>query len=182
MKRTLCFILGMVLTTTVAAAQSLGDVARRQRQQKKPAATRVYTNDDLPTNAPINIGASPAGEDTKAAETKAAERTDAAAPAVPEDKDKLAAAWRAKFDEQNKAIGLLERELDVLQREYRQRAAAVYGDAGNRLRDDRKWADDDRKYQADIADKQKQLADARQKLDDLREEARKAGLPGAVAE
>ncbi len=33
MKRTLCLILGMAVIATVAMAQSLGDVARKQRQE-----------------------------------------------------------------------------------------------------------------------------------------------------
>ncbi len=187
MKRTFCIILGMVLATTFATAQSLGDVARKQRQQKKPAATRVYSNEDLPTSAPINIGGSATAEETKPAEEnvtepKTGEKTEGATPSAPEDLAKVATEWRAKADEQKKAISLLERELDVMQREYKQRIAAYYWDAGNRLRDDRRWADEERKYQADLADKQKQLAEARQKLDDLREEARKAGAPGSATE
>ncbi len=177
MKRTLCLILGMAVIATVAMAQSLGDVARKQRQEKKPPAARVYTNDDLPTNAPINVGSSPAAEKS---DSKVAEKT--ATPGSPEEIAKLSASWRAKLDEQKKAIAMLERELDVTQREYRQRVAEFYWDAGTRLRDDRKWADNERKYQADLADKQKQVADARQKLDDMREEARKAGVPSSATE
>ncbi len=184
MKRILGLCLGISLLAGTMAAQSLGEVARRNRQQKRPPATRVYTNDDLPTSATINIGGAIARGDEKPAEN--AEATPAASEgepaAAPEDREKSNAAWRAKFDEQRKAISLLERELDVLQREYKQQIALYYADAGNQLRDQRKWAEDQRKYDADIAAKQKALADARLKLDDMKEEARKAGLPSSVSD
>jgi hypothetical protein len=74
------------------------------------------------------------------------------------------------------------RELDVLQREYQLRAAAMYGDAGNRLRNQTDWDKQDAQYKQNIADKQKALDDAKQKLDDMQEEARKAGVPSNVRE
>jgi len=76
----------------------------------------------------------------------------------------------------------LTRELDVLQREYQIRAAAMYADAGNRLRNSGNWDQQDAQYKQQIADKQKALDDAKQKLDDMREEARKAGVPSSVRE
>jgi hypothetical protein len=77
---------------------------------------------------------------------------------------------------------LLERDLDVLQREYRIRAAAMYADAGNRLRNSGDWDKQDTQYKQQIADKQKALDDAKQKLDDVQEDARKAGAPASVSE
>ena len=59
----------------------------------------------------------------------------------------------------------------------RLRAAAFYADAGNQLRDEKKWAEDQRKYQSDMEGKQKELEEAKQKLVDLQEEGRKAGVP-----
>jgi hypothetical protein len=69
---------------------------------------------------------------------------------------------------------LLSRELDVLQREYRLRAAAFYADAGNRLRDAGAWDKEDAQYKQQIAAKQKAVDDAKKQLDDLQEQARKA--------
>ncbi len=180
MKRILGLCLGISLLASLAAAQSLGEIARRQRQQKKPSASRVYTNDDLPTSAPINIGAASTATEAKPAEN--VERQAEQKAATPEDKAKINAEWKARFDEQKKAISLLERELGVLQGEYKQQVALYYADAGNQLRDQRKWADEQRKYDADIAAKQKALAEARQKLEDMKEEARKAGVPSSVTD
>jgi Spy/CpxP family protein refolding chaperone len=70
----------------------------------------------------------------------------------------------------------------VLQREYQIRAAAMYADAGNRLRNSGDWDKQDAQYKQQIADKQKSLDDAKQKLDDMQDEARKAGMPASVSE
>ena len=85
--------------------------------------------------------------------------------------------WNDKISEQKDQIDLTERELNVLQREYQIRAAAMYGDVGNRLRNSSDWDKQDAQYKQQIADKQKLLDDARQKLEDTQEDARKAGVP-----
>jgi hypothetical protein len=56
------------------------------------------------------------------------------------------------------------------------RAAAVYADAGNRLRNAATWDKQDAQYQQEIADKQKAVEAAKQQLDAVQEEARKAGV------
>jgi len=87
-----------------------------------------------------------------------------------------------KIAAQKSEIDLLARELDVLQREYQIRAAAMYADAGNRMRNAAEWDKQDAQYKQQIADKQKSLDEAKQKLDDLQEQARKAGAPPSVSE
>jgi hypothetical protein len=90
--------------------------------------------------------------------------------------------WGDKIAAQKDQIDLLGRELDVLQREYQIRAAAMYADAGNRMRNSTDWDKQDAQYKQQIADKQKALDDAKQKLDDMQEDARKAGVPSSVRE
>jgi hypothetical protein len=70
----------------------------------------------------------------------------------------------------------------VLQKEYQLRAAAMYADAGNRMRNAAQWDKEDADYKQKIADKQKAMDDAKQKLDQMQEEARKAGVPAAMRE
>jgi hypothetical protein len=104
---------------------------------------------------------------------------------APEDeatKQAAAKQWGDKVAAQKEQIDLLARELDVLQREYQIRAAAMYADAGNRMRNSADWDKQDAQYKQQIADKQKSLDDAKQKLDDLQEDARKAGAPASVSE
>ena len=90
--------------------------------------------------------------------------------------------WSDRLTTQKEQIDLISRELNVLEREYQIRAAAMYADAGNRLRNSTNWDQTDSQYKQQIADKQKQLDDAKQKLDDMQEEARKAGVPASARE
>jgi len=110
----------------------------------------------------------------------------ATAPKTPEEEQAAKEAqwkkWGEKIGSEKEQIGLLGREIEVLQREYQLRAAAMYGDVGNRFRNQAEWDKQDAQYKQQIADKQKALDDAKQKLDDLQEDARKAGVPASVRE
>ena len=101
---------------------------------------------------------------------------------VKDDQQKAPDEWKKKIAQQKDQIDLLSRELDVLQREYRLRAAAFYADAGNRLRNSGTWDKEDATYKQQIDQKQKALADAKQQLDDMQEQARKSGVPSSMRE
>lgn len=120
------------------------------------------------------------------AESKSTEEKPAKhAPTTEEDAAAKQAAWKQwgeKITSQKQQIELAERELNVLQREYQIRAAAMYADAGNRLRNQADWDKQDTQYKQQIADKQQALDNAKQKLEDLEEEARKAGVPASIRE
>jgi hypothetical protein len=115
-------------------------------------------------------------------EEKASSSSTAKAPADEATKQAAAKQWGDKIAAQKSEIDLLARELDVVQREYQIRAAAMYADAGNRMRNAADWDKQDAQYKQQIADKQKALDDAKQKLEDLQEQARKAGAPPSVSE
>jgi hypothetical protein len=181
------------------AGQSLGDYARQVRKEPdaKPKK-KVFDNDNLPKEDKLSVvgnAPAPGAEAAAPAESKSAETANAAPAkaeggAPPADTSKMdqsqkEAAWKQWGDRlkaQQETIDLLTRELDVVQREYQIRAAAMYGDVGNRLRNSADWDKQDAQYKQQIADKQKALDDAKQKLEDLREEARKAGVPSSVRE
>ena len=183
-------------TSTVPPGQtSLGDYARKIRKdpatpQAKP---KVFDNDNLPTNDKLSVvGQKPSLEAANAAPADDKDKdkdkdknkdkaTVAAKPA--DDQAKQEAAWKDwqnKLTAQKDSIDLASRELDVLQREYQLRAAAMYADAGNRIRNSAQWDKQDAEYKQKIADKQKEVDDAKQKLDDMKEEARKAGVPSSM--
>jgi hypothetical protein len=208
MKRTfyLCSVAVIVLAA-VAAAQSVADVARQTRKQNanKPAA-KVLTNDDLPTNAPISVtGQPPASDDDNAKPSdggdaaadnadktepdKATADADRDKPKKDEDKktfaekrDAAIQQWKQRFAAQKEQISLLEREIDVMQREYRLRAAAYYADAGNALRNQAPWAQQERDHREKLDLKQKKLDEAKQKLEDMQDQARREGMPSSVAD
>jgi hypothetical protein len=194
------FVLILVGT---AMSQSLADQAKAAQQQQKKAAARVYTEDDLPSvpesrmaeeshaaeataanaeaakDAPAADATSAAGDADKKDDSGASE--DEAATKEQQAKDKEAAEadakeWKSKVDDQQQQINALEKEVDLMQRENKLRQASYYGDAGNQLRDQKKWADEQRQYQTDLEAKQKALAEAKEKMDDTREQARKSGI------
>jgi hypothetical protein len=179
---------------------SLGDYARKIHKDSATAKPKpkVFDNDNIPRDQPISVvgeqssatesaAATPAGT-TPAATDKAAkpaDSKDAAKPASADEEAKKQAAWKDwqnKLTAQKDAIDLAGRELDVLQREYQLRAAEMYADVGNRLRNQTEWDKQEAQYKQQIADKQKSVEDAKQKLDDMKEQARKAGVPSAMIE
>jgi hypothetical protein len=176
-------------------SSSLGNYARSVRKdttaKSKP---KVFDNDNLPTEDKLSVVGEPstanAADNTSAdSSEKSADNKDASGnkPATPADDEqaKKQAAWKVwqdKLSTQKDAIGLASRELDVLQKEYQLRAAAMYADVGNRMRNAAQWDKEDTDYKQKIADKQKAVDDAKQKLDDMQEEARKDGVPAAMRE
>jgi len=193
-------------TQSSTGGQSLGDYARQIRKENGTTAKpKVFDNDNLPKQDTLSIVGTPTPAQDTATEQKTDDssaqasapasdsgaKTEAnagstnSAPSAPEDEATKQAAWKQwaqRIKAQQDQIDLLNRELDVLQREYQLRAAAMYGDIGNRLRNSADWDKQDANYKQQIADKQKAVDDAKQKLDDLQEEARKAGVPSSIRE
>jgi hypothetical protein len=171
MKRTLPLLLVIVFAAGAWAQQSLGEIARKYRAQKKPTST-IRLDDD---NMPRTLNANPEEDVKKEADSgdKAAdEKTKKeASEKSKEDNEKLAGQIKDQKDE----ISRLQRELDIAEREQRLRAAAFYADAGTQLRDQAKFAEDSRKQQEEIDSKKQALTAAQQKLDEMQEQARKSG-------
>jgi hypothetical protein len=167
----------LILGTTGAVAQSLGDYARTVRKNKpeESPTVRHFDNDNLPTDQALSV-VGPAPTDSTTAQGIKAPAAVADTKATPAaEAQKTPDEWKKKLDEQKAKVDSLSHELDLQQREYRLRAASYYGDAGARLRDAAQWEKDDVQYKSDVEGKQQAINDARQKLDDLQEEARKAG-------
>jgi hypothetical protein len=189
-------------TKSASSGPSLGDYAKQVRKKTDNVSKpKVFDNDNLPKEDKLSIvgnASEPSSEESGASKTEEQAATPgenkgqtasgeaAAAAKTPEqeqaDQEAAWKQWGEKINSQKEQIDLLARELDVLQREYQLRAAAMYGDAGNRLRNQADWDKQDAQYKQQIADKQKALDDAKQKLDDMQEEARKAGVPASVRE
>jgi hypothetical protein len=169
----------LLLGVSGAAAQSLGDYARKVRKNKpEPDTTsRYYDNDNLPYNETLSVVGPAAGSDS--ANASPAQGTNPAAgnpSAAAAERQKTVDEWKQKIDSQRAKIDGLSRDLDLQQREYRLRAAAMYGDAGNRLRNAAQWDKEDAQYKSDVDGKQKAIDAARQELDEMQEQARKAGI------
>jgi hypothetical protein len=175
-------------TTSSAPEPSLGDYARKVRKDPNNAKAKpkVFDNDNLPTDDKLSVVGPAAAAD---ASDKSADGKDAAAakPATAADEEEakkkaMWKSWQDKLTAQKDTIDLASRELDVTQREYQLRAAAMYADVGNRMRNATQWDKEEADYKQKIADKQKAVEDGKQKLTDMQEEARKAGVPAAMIE
>ena len=175
---------GAQTTSSTQDQSSLGDYARKVRKDPATKAKpKVFDNDNLPTDDKLSVvGPAPDAGD-KSADSKDKDKDAAAAKPADDEQAKKQAAWKAwqdKMTAQKDSIDLASRELNVLQREYELRAAVIYADVGNRLRNSAQWDKEDADYKQKIADKQKAVDDAKQKLDDMKEDARKAGVPAAM--
>ncbi len=200
------FVVSLAVSPAGAQDSGLGDLARQVRKQKghQAPAVKKFDNDNIPVDdklsvvgqepaqpadgnsgAPTNDSSAPAsaapattggGEGAQASQdAKAADDEAARKKALFED-------WKKKIQGQQGQVDLLTREVDVLNREYRLRAAAFYADAGNRLRNSGAWDKEDSQFKDQLASKQKQLDEAKRQLDDLQEQARKAGVPASMRE
>jgi hypothetical protein len=177
--------------TATPPETSLGTYARNVRKDKKTQAAKRFDNDNLPAAEKISVvgSGSEASSDSQA-QNNDQPQTAAAASDKPQvtpgqsqaDRQQVYDQWKDKLSSQQSEIDLLSRELDVAQGEYKLRAAAMYGDAGERLRNEATWDKEDAAFKQKIAEKQKAVDDAKQKLSNLQEVARKAGVPSSVRE
>jgi hypothetical protein len=170
-------IVGQPASTTADAAP-----ADTNTKAAAPADTNTKAAAPADANAKSPASADASSKTPAAPDAKTATPAAATTPAN-EDQAKKQAAWKAwqeKLAAQKEQIDLNSRELDVTQREYQLRAAAMYADTGNRLRNEAQWDKQDAEYKQKIADKQKAVDDAKQRLTDMQEEARKAGVPSSM--
>jgi len=199
MKRiTHVWIAAMILAGAMATpakaqdSQPLGDYARAVRKDKKPTNAKQFDNENMPVDDKLSVvGGAVSSSDSPAQNTADAasseKKGDDKPPAIQpgqsqEDRQKTYDAWKDKLADQKAKMDLLNRELDVEQREYQLRAAAMYADAGNRLRNSGDWDKEDADYKQKIAEKKKAADEAKQRFDDMQEDARKAGVPSSVRE
>ncbi len=158
---------------------SLGDAARKLREQKKPPAkpVKVITNDNLGSSS---AAATPAAE-TAAAPAEAGpsqakpSKPGAQAEETPEKKlAKEEAQWHKRFAEAHTKLEQAEKELDVLQRELNLLQQQYYSDPNKALQQQYSRQDIDAHRQK-IADQQQEVDKLKQALSDLEDELRRSG-------
>lgn len=154
------------------APDPLVEAARKAREQKKdaPKAAKVFTNDDIPTQAPVStVGA---GDDTSAQGT-----TDASTAAAPSSNEEK--TWRDKFAALRQKLDQDQSELDVLQREAGVSMVQYYGGDPQKAQQDKTnqeplGANYDKKVSA-IDEKKKQVEADQQAISDAEDALHKAG-------
>jgi chromosome segregation ATPase len=184
-----------------ADSQSLGDYARSVRKSKsaKPEPKKVYDNDNLPSQGVVSVvgnatddsaadkDSAQAGDDKAASQDQGSSAKKKDEPQIKEgqpaaEREKAIDAWKEKLSAQKDTIAQLSHELDLLQREYRVKAAEFYADTARRTQNPTGFAKDDADYKKRIADKQQAVDAAKAKLSEMQDEARKDGAPSSVTD
>jgi predicted RNase H-like nuclease (RuvC/YqgF family) len=155
-------IVGFISFAVASHAQSLGDVAREQRQKQAKDAHpvhKVVTNEDIPespeatsTTSVTDEPAAPASNDTHAAEQ-----------------------WKAKLETQRNTIASLQSQIDKLN-------ASIHFAGPNCVANCVQYNERQIHKQDEVERLQKQLEEQKQKLEEMQESARKAGLGSSVYE
>src|SRR5580704_6208670 len=161
-------VMGVVFFVIAGSyGQSLGDVAREQRQKQAKDAhseRKVLTNEDLParTEPESTTSVSTDEHDT--------------APAAPASNDTHAAEqWKAKIETQRSSVSSLQSQIDKLN-------ASIHFAGPNCVANCVQYNERQIHKQDEVERMQKQLAEQKQKLEDMQESARKAGLGSSVYE
>lgn len=161
-------------TQTASAQTSLGDVARKTREEKKPAnPAKVFTNDNIPTSGGLSLaGATPGSSDKSGGDVaaNASSSTDASAGS----RDKQEREWRDKFAKLRQKLATDKENLDVMQRELGTLSLQYYPDP-NKAMQQQLSRDDINKKSAEIEAKKKEIAADQQAIDDAEDDLRKAG-------
>jgi len=157
-------ILSFTLVFLAAATfgQSLGDVARQQRQKQaqKPAAHKVVTDDDMPSHP------TQSDDSSATAQSGSGERP-------PINSSSNGAQLKAAFSAQKQKIRNFEQQLNQL------RASVHYVEA-NRYANGVQYNQAQMHKQQEADRMQKQLDEAKKVYADMQEKARKAGFGSSV--
>jgi len=155
---------------TPAQKESLGDAARRVREQKKETVQqpKVFTNDNIPRQGDISaVGPQP----------EAAENADGAA-AGNGKSDKGSSndekTWRTRFEKLHHKLEQDQANLDVMQRELGVLDLQYYNDPAKGMQQGLTRSDINEKT-AKIAAKQKEIDADKQAISDAEDELRNSG-------
>jgi hypothetical protein len=175
----LCALPAHGQTATTSQPASLGEAARKAREQNKGRQPgKVFTNEDLSDLKGVVsvVGTEPPAptpsETAPAAGTQAAPA--AGAPAAPKAEVKDEAYWRGQFAAARKKQADDAKELDILQREYNLKEQQFYSNPNVALREQNSRADLN-KTQDDINAKKADVEKDQQAITDLENQLRQAG-------
>jgi hypothetical protein len=154
----------LLLLTCASYGQSLGDVAREQRQKQQAkdpkAAAKVVTNDEIPESS------SSSSDDTDGA-------PESSTPAASSTGKKTAEQWKAEITVRKARIAALQSHVDKLN-------DSVHFVEANRYYNGVQYNQYQLKKQQEAQRLQKQLETEKKALEDAQESARKAGFGSAV--
>jgi hypothetical protein len=162
-KITLCFPVLLVLLAGTSYGQSLGDVARQQRQKQQaketPAAHKVVTNEDIPESPEASSNDDPSAESS--------------APTASSAGKKSAEQWKAEIRARKARVAALQSQVDKL-------SDSVHFVEANRYYNGVQYNQYQLKRQQEAQRMQKQLYGEKKALGDAQEAARRAGFGSVV--
>ncbi len=172
-----------LLMSPVAYGQSLGDVARENREQKaedqSAASPKVITNKDLPKDpdanqqAPQSQPAADAATSNQAAEHRLADRRESYRAAQQRLAERRAAEqWKRQILAQKEKVAALQARVDEINASIRASYGTVQYDQPYNLSQARQMRR--------VAQIQQQLDQQKMRLDQMQEAARRAGMHSAV--
>ena len=162
-----CFPVLLFVLASVSYGQSLGDVAREQRQKqqaKDPKATpKVVTNDEIPESPDASSSSS---DDTEG-------KPESSTPAASNAGKKTAEQWKAEIEVRKARIAALQSQVEKLN-------DSVHFVEANRYYNGVQYNQYQLKKQQEAQRLQKQVDTEKKALEDAQESARKAGFGSAV--
>jgi hypothetical protein len=157
----------LFLLTCASYGQSLGDVAREQRQKQQAkdpkAPAKLVTNDEIPESP--DASASSSDDDNAAPESST--------PAASSAGKKTAEQWKAEIELRKARIAALQSNVEKLN-------DSVHFVEANRYYNGVQYNQYQLKKQQEAQRMQKQLETEKKALEDAQESARKAGFGSAV--
>ena len=154
-----------LLLCAASYGQSLGDVAREQRQKQAKDAhadRKVVTNEDIPehTEEPSSTSVSTDDHDPSFSNP-------------PTNDSQAAEHWKAKIQAQKNSITSLQSQIDKLN-------SSIHFVEANRYSNGVQYNQRQVQKQDEAQRMQKQLEERKKQLEEMQESARKAGLGNAV--
>jgi predicted RNase H-like nuclease (RuvC/YqgF family) len=145
--------------------QSLGDVARQQRQKQAKdghTARKVVTNEEIPESPEAVASGSTSTEELNGT------------PASPASNDTHSGEeWKSKIQAQKSSVASLQSQIDKLN-------SSIHFVEANRYTNGVQYNQRQVQKQDEVHRMQKQLEEQKKKLEDMQESARKAGLGSSV--
>jgi len=164
-------VLATMLLVGLSYGQSLGDIARENRQKHQakdaPTAKKVITNEDLPerdTPAPLGKGKKKAGDLSPS--NAPSDYDEGAAPGS-------AAEWKSRIRDQKDAIVDLETEIKELK-------DSIHFVEANAYYNGPQYNQEQARKLQQVAEMEQQLEEQKKNLGETQEAARKAGMGSAV--
>jgi len=154
----------LLLMASASSAQSLGDVARQNREKQKAKTTtatkKIVTNEDLSASPAANAD-SPKEEGKKAAAPVASAGM------------RSAAQWKAQILAQKNAVASLQAQIDAVNK-------SIYFVEANAYYNGVQYNEYQVKKQKQVAQMQQQLEEQEKRLAEMQEAARQAGMGNAI--